>query len=116
MWKGQNNCPEVGNLPWICHNYWRQCRYAGDDARLREKLFPLLKRAMNFYLTILETGPDGKFHLPCTYSPELWYAPDCNYDLASLPRGATWRSPTSAPKVRSSSAPRGTVGRRNGSV
>lgn len=84
MWKGQNGCPEVGNLPWACQNYWRQCRYAGDDTRLRDRLFPLLKRAVNFYLTIMEKGGDGKWHLPCTYSPELWFAPDCNYDLASF--------------------------------
>ncbi len=87
MWKGQEGCPEVGNLAWACHNYWRQCRYAGDDARLRERFLPLLRRAMNFYLGIMEEGADGKFHLPCTYSPELWYAPDCNYDLASFDWG-----------------------------
>ena len=27
---------EVGDLTWTLHNYWRQCRYAADDKRLKE--------------------------------------------------------------------------------
>jgi alpha-L-fucosidase 2 len=80
-------------LPWTCHNYWMQYRYSMDDHRLRHKLFPLLRRSINFYLHHLETGADGKFHLPPTFSPE-YYAPDgrnltrnCTTDLALLKWG-----------------------------
>jgi hypothetical protein len=75
---------EVGNLTWACHNYWRQYRYSMDDARLREKLLPLLRRCTNYYLHLLERGPDGKLHLPETFSPEYGVARDCNYDLSLL--------------------------------
>ena len=76
--------PEIGNLPWALHNYWRQCRWAGDEARLRDKLYPVLKRAMTFYTRQLVQGDDGKLHLPTTTSPEYGPAPDCNYDLSLL--------------------------------
>ncbi len=76
---------EVGNLSWALHNYWRQCRWAGDEVRLRDKLYPLLKRAMTFYTRQLTRGEDGKLHLPPTSSPEYGViAPDCNYDLSLL--------------------------------
>jgi hypothetical protein len=84
MFKGQGGAPEVGNLPWICENYWRQCRYAADDVRMKEKMLPLLRRAINFYLHMLKKGPDGKYHLPVTYSPEYGFSKDLNYDLSLL--------------------------------
>lgn len=77
---------ECGNLLWACHNLWLHYRHKMDDECLREDLFPLLKRAVNFYLHFLEQGEDGKLHLPRTYSPEYNFAegPDNNYDLALL--------------------------------
>jgi hypothetical protein len=82
---------ESGNLTWVLHNYWMQCKYAGDDERMVNKLYPLLKRSINYYRHIIYKGKDGKLHLPPTYSPEYVkeekaYA-DCNYDLALLRRG-----------------------------
>ena len=55
-----------------------------DDNVLRDKLFPLLKGAVNYYLHFLEKGEDGKLHLPKTYSPEYDAVEDCNFDLALL--------------------------------
>jgi hypothetical protein len=78
----QENVPEVGLLPWTLHNVWLQYRYSMDDAMLRNKIFPLLRRSMNYYLHFLQKGADGKLHLPATYSPEYGSAPDCNFDLA----------------------------------
>lgn len=75
---------EWGNLLWVCHNYWLQYRFSMDDALLAHRLFPLLRRAVNFYLHALEEGADGKLHLPETYSPETGTTRDCNYDLALL--------------------------------
>ena len=80
---GQHNA-EVGSLPWALHDYWLAYRATMDDKRLREKLYPLLKRSINYYLHFLESGGDGKLHLPTTYSPEYGSGPDCNYDLALL--------------------------------
>lgn len=74
----------IGDLPWALHNYWRQCAWAGDDDRLKNRLYPLLKLSINYYLKLLRPGPDGKLHLPPTFSPEYKTAPDCNYDLSLL--------------------------------
>ena len=77
---------EAGNLTWALHNYWRQCRYAADNQRMQKKLFPLLRRSINYYRHLLHEEPDGRLHLPPTYSPEYTALPyaDCNYDLSLL--------------------------------
>jgi hypothetical protein len=72
----------VGNLPWTLHNAWMQYRYSMDDAMLREKIYPLLRRSMNLYLHMVEEGKDGKLHLSPTYSPESGIWQDCAFDLA----------------------------------
>ncbi len=74
----------VGNFTWVMHNAYMQYRYTMDEELLREKIFPLLKRAINFYFHIMIEGDDGKIHLPLTSSPEYGNAKDCNYDLALL--------------------------------
>jgi alpha-L-fucosidase 2 len=79
-----NVANEVGDLTWACHNYWRQYCYSMDDARLRNRLYPLLRRCVNYYLHLLENGDDGRLHLPETLSPEYGTARDCNYDLSLL--------------------------------
>jgi hypothetical protein len=73
---------EVGNLPWTLNNFWSQYRYSMDDAMLREKIYPLLRRSINLYLHMVEEGADGKLHLPPTYSPETGVWQDANFDLA----------------------------------
>ncbi|MEV6103476.1 Tat pathway signal sequence domain protein [Streptomyces sp. NPDC051940] len=77
---------EAGNLPWALHNVWLTYRHTMDDALLRDTVFPLLRRAVNFYLHALTTGDDGRLHIPRTLSPEYPVVPprDTNYDLALL--------------------------------
>src|SRR5256885_1269128 len=77
---------EVGDLPWTMYYYWLYYRYQMDERILRERVYPLLKRAVGNYLAYLERGDDGRWHLPPTHSPELATVPDANYDLALL----TW--------------------------
>lgn len=77
--------PEVGNLTWALHNVWLSYRHTMDESILRDTLFPLLRKAVNYYLHFLAPGTDGKLHLPATFSPEYGVnAPDCNYDLMLL--------------------------------
>jgi alpha-L-fucosidase 2 len=77
--------PEVGNLTWALHNVWLSYRHTMDQRLLRDTLVPLLRRAINYYLHFLAPGPDGKLHLPPTFSPEYGVnAPDCNYDLSLI--------------------------------
>ncbi|SFG08032.1 glycosyl hydrolase family 95 catalytic domain-containing protein [Streptomyces mirabilis] len=79
--------PEVGNLTWALHNVWLSYRHTMDESILRDVLFPLLRKAVNYYLHFLEPGADGKLHLPATFSPEYGgNSRDCNYDLMLL----TW--------------------------
>ncbi len=80
---------EVGNLTWVLHNYWRQYRYSMDDARLKEHLYPLLKRSVQYYIHLLKEGEDGKLHLPKMISPEYGSfrqltVEDSTYDLSLL--------------------------------
>ncbi|MFJ8358184.1 glycosyl hydrolase family 95 catalytic domain-containing protein [Streptomyces sp. NPDC093984] len=79
--------PEVGNLTWALHNVWLSYRHTMDESVLRDVLYPLLRKAINYYLHFLQPGPDGKLHLPATFSPEYGGdSRDCNYDLMLL----TW--------------------------
>jgi hypothetical protein len=79
---------EMCNLPWALHNYYMQYRYSMDDRVLRERLFPRLKRAMNYYFHFLAEGKDGKLHTTKGYSPEYPKQPspstDVNIDLALI--------------------------------
>lgn len=80
---------ETGNLLWICHNYWRHYRHSMDESMLRDGLYPLLKRGVQYFIHILQQGEDGKLHLPPTVSPEYgsflqMTVPDCHYDLALI--------------------------------
>ncbi len=74
----------TGNLTWAMHNCYMQYRYTMDKEMLREKIYPLLRRSINFYRHFMLEGEDGKIHLPATSSPEYGNPKDCNYDLALL--------------------------------
>ena len=78
---------ELGNLPWTCLLLWRQYRVTMDESILRDDVFPLLRASVNYYLHFAQKGPDGKYHLPSTCSPEYGNTRDCNYDLALLKWG-----------------------------
>ncbi len=76
---------ELGNLTWAMHNYWLQYRHSCDEAMLRERLFPLLKRSAMFMIRNLQPGDDGRLHFPADTSPEYpERAPDTNYNLGIL--------------------------------
>jgi alpha-L-fucosidase 2 len=80
-----NPTPEVGDLTWALHNVWLSYRHTMDERILKNVLLPLLRGAINYYLQFLAPGPDGKLHLPATFSPEYGVnAPDCTYDLALI--------------------------------
>jgi hypothetical protein len=75
---------ETGNLTWILFYYWQYCVYNNRTNELKERFFPLLKRAIAYYAHIRTKDADGKYHLPKTASPEYKAAEDCNYDLSVL--------------------------------
>ncbi len=77
----------VGCLPWLLHNAWWQYRYSMEDDLLRAVVFPLLRRAINLYLHLVQSDDKGRLHLPATYSPETGTCRDANFDLALLKWG-----------------------------
>jgi len=79
---GKPGEPEVGLLPWTLHNAWLQYRYSMDETILRDTVYPLLRRAVNYYRHLAKEGEDGRIHLPETFSPEKGAFPDANFDLS----------------------------------
>ncbi|KOV68765.1 glycosyl hydrolase family 95 catalytic domain-containing protein [Streptomyces sp. MMG1121] len=77
---------ETGDLTWALHNVWLSYRHSMDKALLRDTIYPVLRRAVTYYLHFLTPGSDGKLHLPSTLSPEYPVVPpqDTNYDLALI--------------------------------
>jgi len=77
-------------LAWMLHNYWLHCEYAGDRARMRDGLFPLLRKTGNSYLNYLKDNPvqsdDGKIHIKNSWSPEYpgGRGQDINFTIALM--------------------------------
>ncbi len=79
---------EVGNLLWAMHSVWLFYRMRPDRSLVKRLLFPLLKRAVGYYLHFLLLDEQGKLHIPATLSPEYpQIGTDTNYDLALLKWG-----------------------------
>jgi alpha-L-fucosidase 2 len=75
---------DIGDLTWALQDYWQQYLTTVDDQRLREKFFPVLRRAINFFLPFLKADQQGVLHLESTDSPEYGRGPDCTYSLSLL--------------------------------
>ena len=90
--EANKNNYEVGNLAWALFYWYQQCLAYGDEKDMKERLFPLLKSAVNLFLHIRIEHPDGTYSLPPTASPEYPVpnvGPNTNYDLANLRQALT---------------------------
>ncbi len=96
---------QTGNLIWAMHGVWVSYQHTRERWVLQDVLFPILTKALNFYLHFLTEGSDGKLHLPLTRSPEVADASDCTYDL-SLIRWAAGILPKLAEELRVEPDPR----------
>lgn len=86
-----NNGAKVPDmLVWILNNYWLHCEFAGDRERMRDQLFPVLRKAVNSYLNYLDENPvestDGKIHIKNSWSPEYpgGHGTDINFTLGLM--------------------------------
>ena len=79
-----NGNDQTGNLIWGLHTAWVSYRHTMDDRVLRGVIYPILAKALNYYLKFLFVGPDGRLHLPQTRSPEYANAGDATYDLSLI--------------------------------
>ncbi|CAH8283023.1 hypothetical protein EV196_10210 [Mariniflexile fucanivorans] len=77
-------------LAWMLNDYWLHCEFAGDEVRMRDKLFPILKKTVNSYLNYIKDNPvdsdDGKIHIKNSWSPEYkpGHGQDINFTLALI--------------------------------
>ncbi len=79
-----NNDKEINIivLPWLMQMYYLHNRRAMDDVQLRNQVYPLMRRAFNVYLRILQKGEDGLYHIPYTYSDEYGNAKETSLNIA----------------------------------
>ena len=78
---------EPGNLIWMMLYYYRYYQYSGDEQELRQHIYPLLKRSVNYLIHLLKKDERGVYHLVKSHSPEFADAEDAHYTLAGLKWG-----------------------------
>lgn len=71
-----------GNLTWAMHNCYMMYEATQDKKMLREQIYPLLKRAVNYQFHILHKWEDGSYGFVNTGCPEFGSADNCNYELS----------------------------------
>lgn len=79
------------NQLWLCQVFERHYRFTGDEAFLREKAYPYMKKSADCCISLMEKGEDGRLRLPVSSSPEIhddtpkaWLTPNSNYDLSMI--------------------------------
>ena len=63
----------TGSGPWVAHHFWLHYLYSRDEDFLRCRAYPFMRAFMQFYVGYLESGEDGRYHLPWDSSPEFEY-------------------------------------------
>ncbi len=71
-----------GNLTWAMHNCYMMYEATQDKEMLRTKIFPLLKRAVNYQFHIMHQWEDGSYGFVKTASPEFGTDDNANYELS----------------------------------
>jgi hypothetical protein len=77
----------MGTTPKIAFLFWRRYEYTRDEAWLRERAYPMLKGAAEFYRNFpnLRKGADGKYHIYFVNSNEsVWGGTDTDEDLSAM--------------------------------
>jgi hypothetical protein len=67
--------------------YWQRYQYTMDKSWLRERAYPMLKGAVEFYRHFpnFQKGEDGKYHIHHTNNSELnWNSSDSAYELSAM--------------------------------
>lgn len=69
-------------LPWLIQLFYIHNRLTMDDSRLRNTIYPLMKRTFNVYTRTMQLDIDGKYHIPYTYSDEYGNAFETSLNIA----------------------------------
>jgi hypothetical protein len=97
----------VGNGPWMIRLGYDHWSATGDEAFLRDALWPLARRVLEFSCAVVVPGRDGHAHVVPSYSPEntpdgAW-APPARGAPPGPPRGGRGaRAPRARPAPTSS--------------
>jgi hypothetical protein len=77
----------IGTTAKVAYLFWRRYEYTLDQEWLRNRAYPMLKGAAEFYRHYpnLKKGADGKYHIHHVNSNEsVWGAQDTDEDLSAL--------------------------------
>ena len=69
-------------LPWLMQMFYTHNRMTMDDTRLRENIYPLMKRTFQVYLRVATSGTDGKYRIPYAFSNEYGTAEETSMNIA----------------------------------
>jgi hypothetical protein len=69
-------------LPWLMQQFYVHNKRTMDDERLRNSIFPLMKKTYSVYLRVLYKGDDGLYHIPLTFSDEYGKAQETSMNIA----------------------------------
>jgi len=79
------------NGAWVAQAFYFHWRYTMDQEFLAQRAYPYCSEIAECLCDLLERGPDGKWKLPLSTSPEIhnnslaaWLTPNSNNDLAIL--------------------------------
>jgi hypothetical protein len=68
-------------LPWLMQLFYNHNQLSMNDERLRNTIYPLMKRTFSVYTRIMQLGADGKYHIPYTYSDEYGNANETSLNI-----------------------------------
>jgi hypothetical protein len=68
-------------LPWLVQMYYIHNQMSINDTRLREHIYPLMKRAYQVYIRKLVRGADGKYRMPYAFSDEYGNAEETSLHI-----------------------------------
>jgi alpha-L-fucosidase 2 len=69
-------------LPWLVQLFYIHNQMSINDTRLRESIYPLLKKTFQVYIRTMIKGEDGKYRVPYSYSDEYGNAPETSMNIA----------------------------------
>ena len=64
----------IAGAAWVSQYYYDYWLYTGDRTFLKEQTLPFMLESLAFYEDYLYLGPDGKYIVNPSYSPEIWPA------------------------------------------
>ena len=69
-------------LPWLMQLFYVHNQSVIDDDRLRNSIYPLMKRTFTVYTRVMQLGNDGKYHIPYSFSDEYGNANETSLNIA----------------------------------